>query len=242
MNPYEILIKLGYEAKEAAVYVAGLELGPATVKALSIKSKVKRTTLYQILESLKEKGLFTETVKGKKHLFVAVHPNRLKVLLNEKQEILERNISALIDATNTLSGKPVVQYYDSREGIQKMYEDALEHITTDTLGISGADATEEFTADWLQKYINKRIKKGIAARTILTDSAATEAWKKKDEVQKRTTKALAHTKKIPVNIEVVGNRVLISSLVGEELGLSIESARVAESMKEILEIVWESLD
>ncbi len=236
----EIIKKLGLTEKEAAVYLAGLELGPASVKALSIKSKVKRTTIYPILEDLKQRGLFTETLKKKKHIFAAAHPNKLKVMLNDQQLLLERNFDDLLSRVNTVTGRPTVQYYDSVEGVHKMYEDSLQGAQNDTVGIAGEDAVELLDEKWLLKYINKRKRKGIGAKTILTKGKDSAKWKKSDQDQNRETRFLVDEGEVPINIEVVGDRVLISSLKGEVLGMVIESKRVAKAMETILNNVWEN--
>ena len=46
----------GFDAKEARVYLAGLELGPTTVLELSRRTQLARTTLYPILEDLLSTG------------------------------------------------------------------------------------------------------------------------------------------------------------------------------------------
>ena len=46
------LKSLGFSEKEARVYLALLELGPSTTTEIARKSKINRTTGYDILESL----------------------------------------------------------------------------------------------------------------------------------------------------------------------------------------------
>ena len=62
----EKLEKLGLNKKEAQIYLAALESGETNIEGLSKKSKIKRTTVYDIVESLKEKGLLSSTFSKKK--------------------------------------------------------------------------------------------------------------------------------------------------------------------------------
>ena len=73
---------LGLGANEAAVYIAMLSLGPATVLSISRASGVKRTTIYNVLESLKQKGLVRTDVRGFKQLYAAEHPKKLESMLD----------------------------------------------------------------------------------------------------------------------------------------------------------------
>ena len=50
---------LGLSEKEAAVYLASLELGPAPVQDISHKAKVNRATTYVMIESLMGRGLIS---------------------------------------------------------------------------------------------------------------------------------------------------------------------------------------
>lgn len=242
MSLSETLQKLGLSEKEAAIYLAGLELGPASVKALAIKSKVKRTTIYQLLDDLKVKGLFKESLRKKKLLYVAAHPNQLKIILNEQNEVLNRNFEAILSVTNSDLGKPAIELYDTVEGIHKMYEDALVEVIGNTIGISGDEAVSGLEEEWLQKYVQKRQRTGAEAKTIMTDSKLAKKWREQDALQSRKTKLLPGCEQIPVNIEVVGDRVLITSLKGETLGVVIKSARISSGFRTILNQLWGRLD
>lgn len=242
MSLLETLQKLGLGEKEAAIYLAGLELGPASVKSLAIKSKVKRTTIYQLLEELKRKDLFTETLKKKKPFYIAAHPNQLKILLNEQNEMLKRKFDDFISITNTNLGKPTVELYDTVEGVHKMYEDALKEAADETIGIAGDEIVSGLEEEWLLKYIQKRKNTNAGAKTIMTDSKLAKKWQAQDETHNRETKLLLECEKFPVNIEVVGSRVLITSLKGETLGLVIKSERVADGFRTILTELWKKLD
>jgi sugar-specific transcriptional regulator TrmB len=70
----ETLIKLGLSEKEAAVYLATLELGEDTALNIAEKSQVNRTTTYVILEKLMKLGLASTVERGKKTVFVAEDP------------------------------------------------------------------------------------------------------------------------------------------------------------------------
>ena len=70
------LTHLGLGEKEALVYLAALELGPAPVQDISHKAKVNRATTYVMIESLSTRGLISTFVKGKKRYYSAESPDR----------------------------------------------------------------------------------------------------------------------------------------------------------------------
>ncbi len=64
------LQKIGFSDKEAAVYLASLELGPATILELAKKAKVKRPTVHVLVEGFIKRGLASSFEKGKKRFGV----------------------------------------------------------------------------------------------------------------------------------------------------------------------------
>jgi len=56
--PIELeLKKLGLKEKEVKVYLAGLELGPNSIKNIAEKVKIPRPTVYEIVKKTGRKGI-----------------------------------------------------------------------------------------------------------------------------------------------------------------------------------------
>ena len=73
-NEAELIQTLGLSEQEVAVYLAALELGEAHIQDISRKSGVKRTSIYNFIDALKERQLLSEIKKGKRKLYSAVSP------------------------------------------------------------------------------------------------------------------------------------------------------------------------
>ena len=127
------LLSLGLSEKEIRVYTSTLELSESSIIDISKKSKVNRTTIYPIIESLREKGLISMVQKGKKQTFYAESPEKLKLYVDSKIRELENKkeglniiIKQLSAIENRRSDKPVVRFYEGNEGINTMLEEFLE--------------------------------------------------------------------------------------------------------------------
>jgi sugar-specific transcriptional regulator TrmB len=113
--PIELeLKKLGLKEKEVKVYLAGLELGPNSIKNIAEKVKIPRPTVYEIVKKLEEKGLFVETKKGKKRLFVAQSPSQILRFLRIKKREIEEKERELTRIVSILEAK----YSREKEGIR----------------------------------------------------------------------------------------------------------------------------
>ena len=68
------LESLGLSENEAKVYYAALTLGPASILNIARAAGIKRTTVYSVVEALKQRGLMVLEVKGFKQNYVAQDP------------------------------------------------------------------------------------------------------------------------------------------------------------------------
>jgi sugar-specific transcriptional regulator TrmB len=126
------LEKLGLNQKEASVYLALLELGQTSISRIAQKSGVKRTSVYDVLKSLKTKGLVGRTISKGKTYYFAEDPGVLKEALEEKFTTLEKVMPQLLSITNFLDQKPKIRFYEGKGGIRDIYEETLE-LKNDTL-------------------------------------------------------------------------------------------------------------
>jgi sugar-specific transcriptional regulator TrmB len=119
------LAEYGLSEKESMVYLAMLELGPASVQDIAKKAGVNRATTYVMIESLKRRGLMSTFDKGKKTMFVAETPERLKHLSDvemkaaeEKADRLKQSLPLFMALFNSaMETKPVVRYFEGPEGV-----------------------------------------------------------------------------------------------------------------------------
>ncbi len=117
------LIKTGLNEKEAQTYLALLELGPTSVVALSKKSGLKRTTVYEILNSLAARGLVSETVFGKRRRFVAEPPEEFFQLKKQELDTLRALVPTLEALRNVAIEKPALRFFQGKEAIRQVFED-----------------------------------------------------------------------------------------------------------------------
>jgi len=126
----DILAEYGLSDKEASVYLAMLELGPASVQDISKKAGVNRATTYVMIEALKRRGLMSTFDKGKKTMFVAESPERLKRLseaevhaAQEKGNRLKDQLPSFLALFSVSSQeKPNVRFFEGEEGFRTTRE------------------------------------------------------------------------------------------------------------------------
>lgn len=242
------LKSLGLSDNEAKVYLAMLELGPATVLEISAKAGVNRPTTYVQIESLKKLGLASTQTKGKKQLFIAESPDQLGFMidrqkneLEQKKEELQKALPELENIFNLAGDKPQVRFFEGREGLVKMQDELIGSKAKETLGISSADAVLKIFPQHIKNYSSRRVKSGIRAKLIYTNSSG-DILKRQDDELLRETKYVPPDKfPFKSDINVYGDNIAISAMEGKAVGVIITHKELADSFRALFNLLWDSI-
>ncbi len=124
-NVKKALSRLGLSEKEAAIYLAALNVGPSTAQQLAKTAGVNRATAYLAIEGLAKKGLMSTTMKDEKKLYAAETPERLRAFLEEekrslqeKEQDLHETLPMLFALFSMADRKPQVRYLEGPEGLK----------------------------------------------------------------------------------------------------------------------------
>ena len=104
MQANAALKTVGLSENEAKVYQALLSLGSSKAGRVSKVAELDRTSTYNSLKSLLEKGLASYVTIGKVKWFAASNPQNLKAFLTDKLERLEDVLPALEKEFGARSG------------------------------------------------------------------------------------------------------------------------------------------
>lgn len=241
MEIKQILEQFGLKDKRADVYLATLELGRGTVIEIAKKAGIKRTTCYDILSDLIRDNLVTETLKGKKRLFVSEDPEKIQKNLENKEKLFSEILPQLKSIHNIIGGKPKIRFYEGKEGLREVYNDTLK-FPTEILAFASEDVVRVLGREWAEDYLQQRVKRGIHARTVAPDTKIVREYISKDREQLRTSK-LVNPEKFPFSIEIniYGHQKVALMSSREEMGLIIEGGEIYKTMKSIFELLWDNL-
>lgn len=240
------LIEIGLNEKEAKVYLSSLELGQSTVQDISRKAEVNRATAYFVIENLMKKGLMSSFHKGKKQYFVAADPDRLIEVLEEeknnivrKEEGLKKLLPQLQSINNKQKDRPVVRYYEGKEGIKTMVSEVLKAAKGDVNMAYSVDAINNlFSEEEKIQWRKIRIKRDLYTKAIYTYKNGTLENIPKSDSRK------VPLEKFPItcDIAVYDEKVRIADLDKRLIGVVIEDKEIAKSMKAILDLAWEAAE
>ncbi len=240
----EILKEIGLSENEASVYFTMLSLGSSTVLNISRTSKIKRTTVYSTLETLKQKGLVNIQVKGFKQFFVAEDPKKLENILEERRNKFKNALGEFSALYNLKGGESFIKYYEGIEAVKNTYEGLLKDIAPhdDYLVIGDQSHWIKLDPEYFQKFIEKRAQMNINIRLLFTDSKISKEHKKFEKNYNEKVKILPKDTALKTNLVITPQKIVIHQLTEPIMAIVIENKSIIQMHKELFEIIWKSLE
>lgn len=237
-----VLEQIGLSKKEAATYLAVLELGQASALRVAHKAGIKRPTTYVTLASLQEKKLVHAIPKGSTTLFEATDPERILNSLNEQTMAFRQILPELRSILNAVPNKPKVRFYEGKKNINTLYLDEIFKAKEIIATTSMSTLRTVFSHEEMLAFIHSMARYGTRMRELLEESSETRAYTQEKEriTGHRDAKILPTRMQFPIDLLVYNNRVAMISFKNL-IAVVIEDGTVAQAQKLLLEFLWNSL-
>jgi len=238
-----ILTDLGLTDNEAKTYFASLSLGPTTILKIAQAAELKRTTVYSVVETLKQKGLIRMEIKGFKKLFVAENPEKLESIIESRKEKLQNTLPEFAALYNLKGGESFIKYYEGLESIKTIYEGLIKDIKPrqDYLVISDQKKWYDIDPNYFQNFTEKRAKLNIKIRLLLQDSKIAREHQKNQKNYNETVKILPTDTTLTTNLVITPQRTMIHQLTPPMIAIVIENKSIIKMNQEFFEIMWRSI-
>ena len=208
----------GLTQKQAAIYLALLELGEASMTALTRKAGLKHATTYLIIEELILLGLVSATQKGKRKSYSAVHPRRLLEMARFKEQQVKSVLPELVALHNAPKEKPKIQVFEGLEGMKAVYQEVYQSLNNqeEALWFARINALREHVPDALSEF--KKLLRQIRNPKIRELNYGDEGGKLWAEETKRLRGKNHHVRILPTKFEfgfsdnlIFGNKLVVFS-------------------------------
>ncbi|HEV3245176.1 MAG TPA: helix-turn-helix domain-containing protein [Candidatus Paceibacterota bacterium] len=237
-----ILQTLDLGEKHIAVFSVLLESrAPMLVSAIARQAKLNRTTAYDILEELGNRGLVSRVNKDRVTRYQSIAIEHLPAYIERQRETLEETKRELADILPQIAlirsyGKilPKVQFFEGLEGVKQAYEDTLENNKGKQLyDFTGTDAIYRKMGEaWLVYYWKKRSRLDIECTVIAPDTEWSAIMKQDDEKYARITKLIPREFSFDSEIDIYDDKVGIFTFSQEHpIAVLIEDKTIHDTMK-----------
>ncbi len=237
------LTQFGLDENEAKVYLAALSLGPTTVLKIAKSTDVKRTTVYEVVTSLIQKGLMQKEIRGFKTLFVAEHPSRLENALEAKRATLLRVLPEL-EGLHTLRGtESTMKYYEGLRAIENLYDGLLADLKPHDFYYAISNISEWQTLDedfFIKRHVEERAKMRLTTKLLFTDSEITQKRLLTQKNFNEEIRVLPAGADIHIDLVVTPNKLVMFQLKQPLVAIVIENRAMIEMHKNVFEMLWNS--
>lgn len=241
-NWKQLLKALGLTESEAQIYLASLELGPASVQDLAKKARVSRVTTYAVIEHLNARGLMSSVEKGKKRLFAAESPERLVAVMQNRLQEMKTTLHEVEDALHELKlvqrgAKPVVKMFEGDDAFKAVFDDlaATRPAEIDEFG-NFDEVRKHVPRETSMKYLSQVLKQ--TKRRLIYVSGTP------NEYQDFAHQSFLNLKDNPCHGDILlygKNKVALSSLDGKPISVIIESETIHEMMRTLFAVAWKQV-
>lgn len=229
----EKLQKLGLNLGEAKVYLVLLTLGKAQAGEISKKSQINRTTVYDSLERLIERGLVTYIISANKKIFRPVKPAVLIEKIKETEKIATELLPELEDLYKKSKEKEESDIYKGRKGIKSILWDILKY--KQYLAFGSSERFLEIMKHGFLMFQKRKKELKIKARVILNESS-----RKSESVQKAYSqfRFIPDEYTSPTTTFVYNDKIAVIIWSETPVATVISSKDVAKSYRSYFDLLW----
>ncbi len=239
MDTKQDLVKFGLTENEAETYLVLLKIGEARTGQISKETKINRSLVYRVLETLKNKGLVSEVIKENRSYFSANNPQNLKKIIEEKNQDLNELLPKLLSIKKEESDSMKIEVYSGLNGIKTVLRDNLENVK-EFYVLGAGNEFASLTEHFYDQYYTLRIQRKIFQK-VLFKSDAKERAKVVSDSSYSEARILDETYKVPMATIIYKNKVAFVSWPDKKVIL-IESKNIFEGFKEQFDILWKTAE
>ncbi len=240
----KVLEKIGLTKNESIVYQTLLQLGTSKTGEILKKSGLNSGKIYEILESLKVKGLLSESLINNIKYFTAAPPSQILEYIKDKKEELEQEESIVKSAIpeleklrNLITKETKSVTYTSLRGIKTAADEALAAMnpSEDILAMGVTEfKNEKFNKFW-ERWQTQRINKNISQKMIFSEKS--KYYKK--FTKSKYTQAKVLTAITPVTVDIFGeDKTLIFNYGESPSCILIYDKNTAQSFRQFFKQLW----
>ena len=241
---------LGLNEKQSLVYSILVKEGFLNPSQISRLINVKRTTVYLVLDELKQRGLLIEKRKGKRSLIGIAEPQALRVLINEEKEklqekesLIENMISVVENLDKNVNEKTDVETLEGKSGIMILIEKMLKE-KSDTYWFGIIDTMfNVFSEEQLYRLYSVRRMEFNTTSYSITDRSMLKYKKVSERIGKfRDFRFLEEKIPIPAVFVIFGNTIGLIRADGKEIKIVLVKDTIMQGLLQAMfKLLWDKL-
>ena len=247
---HEYFAKIGLEPEIAEIYLALQAYGPQSLLQLARNSKVERTRLYRLLDTLSEHQLIEIEELYKRKSYKAAPISNLQILLTKREQEIRDLQKELIDLQQTYQTSALhsplthVQFYRGIDGVKQMFWNQT-RAKGECLSILYANMQSKSNLAFFERWVERCNVQGLTFRSIVGDHFLSNQKKWYQEHDNEKLKNW-EGRYLPDSILPITHSMITYDDVvayynwkdGEIFGLEIYNQEIAAAQRHTFETFW----
>lgn len=240
MSLHHVLSYLGLSEKQAQIYLTLLKLGTASVSQIATHAKIKRPTVYVVLETLRKRQLVSRSSSGPDRLFSAVKPDQLKQLFESRLTEFQDALPALHHLVAEQVGRPQIQVFEGSAGLIASWKEYMHH-PGEILYISDVDTLLDQFSSYLEDIILEFRRTRHPYRELIGNTRVSRRYARISAQDSAFRQIRLLDGPVTGEIVVYGDTVNTTSFQENNLFVvSIKNAQIAQTYRATFEQAWKS--
>jgi len=239
----QILAQNGLNEKEAKIYLATLEAGEATIGGIAQKTRLKRSTVYSVIDELLRRGFLSVQKRGGIKRVSALPPQGLIERFRHATALAESALPELLEMAYSSPLKPRVRFLEGVEGIKEviMEVNTIPHADAGMIFTDYAQMPKEILQLIYHTVEHRRTSKNFL-RIIVPSNPFNLQMQEREEKMHYAEHRIANftEKTFPLELTLFGGSYVgfMSFEKNELFGVIIDSKAIYRTLKNIFELVW----
>ena len=231
MEPSKVLEKLGFSPNEIKIYLVLNQHSSLKAGQISKLAKIDRSSCYNSLKLLLEKGLASYVLVGRVKWFQTTGPKRLLEFVKEQEEDVKSILPKLheMHIRNKMEGQ--VRLFKGIKGVKSIFLD-IARTGKDNFVFGSEGQFSERIPEFAMQF--DRLKKENKIHTQLLIRRG------RKELDNKTTeyRSLSNVSESPAVTNIYGDKVAIIIWTEEPEGIIIENPATAKAYKSYFDVMW----
>jgi sugar-specific transcriptional regulator TrmB len=245
------LQKLGLNELEARIYASLIDVPSQTALQLSRSLAIPRTSVYDTLIRLGERGLVERVLRSKSTSYKASPITSFTKLLKDQQDQLDSMSNALKNLESQLKtrvGRPKnteVRYYQGAEGMRQMIWNSL-RAEREIVGYSVFGRVDVVGEKFYNRYVEEFRRRHLVDRAIGNPTGRTLGYIKKNVIAGKHQQTIDNIRLMPTKqLYIAGDTTIYNNTYAvcywqghEVVGIEIENADYVCHELSIFNLLW----
>ena len=233
MQPDKVLEKLGFSPNEIKVYLTLNEFGSTPAGKISKLAKIDRSSVYNALKLLQEKGLASYVLIGQVKWFQATGPKRILDYVKEQEQAVKDILPELHKKHKKKKVEGQVRLFRGVKGVKSVFLD-IARTGEDNFVFGSEGQFSERMSEFALQFDRMKKEQKIHTKNLIRKGRA-ELDKKTSEY--RYAPAISES---PAVTNIYGDKIAIIIWTDEPEAIVIENPASAKAYKSYFDFMWKS--